>query len=47
MITTEEQVRDWFGDRGYPIDDHSKIKFKTIKHKKNSFIFNASKKEPS
>ena len=39
MITTEEQVRDWFGDRGYPIDDDAKIKFKAIDHKGNSFLF--------
>ena len=39
MITTEKQVRDWFGNRGYPIPDDSKIKFKTIDHKENSFIF--------
>ena len=38
MITTEKQVRDWFGNRGYPIPDDSKIKFKTIEHKENSFI---------
>ena len=35
MITTEKQVRDWFGNRGYPIPDDSK----TIDHKENSFIF--------
>ncbi len=39
MITTEKQVRHWFGDRGCPISDDSKIKFKTIEHKENSFIF--------
>jgi len=38
-MLNEQQVRDWFGDRGYPIDDDSKIKFKTIEHKENSFIF--------
>tara|TARA_R100001163_G_C5060942_1_gene197828 strand:+ start:200 stop:502 length:303 start_codon:yes stop_codon:yes gene_type:complete len=27
---TEETVRDWFGNRGYPIDEDSSLTFKVI-----------------
>ena len=29
-MTTEKDIRNWFGDRGYPIEDNSKLKFKVL-----------------
>jgi hypothetical protein len=26
----EDKVRNWFGDRGYPFDEESKLRFKVI-----------------
>jgi hypothetical protein len=34
-MTTEKDIRNWFGDRGYPIEDNSKLKFKVL----NSWLF--------
>ena len=35
MNETEIRVRDWFGNRGYPFDDRSKLRFKIF----NNWIF--------
>jgi hypothetical protein len=34
-LETEEQVRNWFGNRGQPFDDKSKLTYKVI----NDWIF--------
>ena len=35
ILETEEQVRNWFGNRGYPFDDKSKLTYKVL----NDWIF--------
>jgi len=35
----ENQVRNWFGDRGVPFAENTKIRFKTIWHKNTHVIF--------
>tara|TARA_R100001440_G_scaffold27289_1_gene44793 strand:- start:292 stop:573 length:282 start_codon:yes stop_codon:yes gene_type:complete len=35
----EKQVRNWFGDRGYPFDDNSKLRYKVLKVNGNTWIF--------
>jgi len=30
LLKTEDNVRNWFGDRGIPFDDDSKLKFKVV-----------------
>ncbi len=35
ILETDEQVRNWFGNRGQPFDDESKLTFKVV----NDWIF--------
>ena len=34
-----DQVRNWFGNRGYPFDDNSKLKYKIVNIKGSRWIF--------
>jgi hypothetical protein len=34
-----DQIRNWFGDRGYPFDDNSKLRYKVINIKGSRWIF--------
>tara|TARA_A100000172_G_scaffold22724_1_gene13011 strand:- start:342 stop:611 length:270 start_codon:yes stop_codon:yes gene_type:complete len=38
-VLNEDTVRNWFGNRGYPFDDDSKIKYKVLNIKGNRWIF--------
>ena len=33
------QVRNWFGNRGYPFDDNSKLRYKVVNIKGSRWIF--------
>ena len=33
VIWNKEQVKNWFGDRGYPFDDDAKLTYKVINNK--------------
>jgi hypothetical protein len=34
-----DQVRDWFGNRGYPFDDDSELKYKIVNISGSRWIF--------
>ena len=34
-----DQVRNWFGNRGYPFDDNSRLRYKVINIKGSRWIF--------
>jgi hypothetical protein len=39
-----DQIRNWFGDRGYPFYDNSKLRYKVINIKGSRWIFSTTRK---